>query len=317
MRFTNPSTGRFHFSDRGTAPRSPVTWKSGRHAAFTLIELLVVVAVIGILAALLLPVLGRAKALAHSASCKSNLRQLGLVLKLYMDDHGKYPGSIMSEDGGGFGFHEGVNWGNQLEAYIPRNHGYVFVSRDTAWHLTPSIYNCPAEGKRLSPVEERPGTVNDPLWGYPTGYGYNERGTGYFDGLAPQDLGLGPRRVGVGRQNRWEGGPIWLPGGGFPGPAVSEGSVKQISEEDVAVPSDMIAFGDNTGFQSFCIQPKNPGYANLPALGDRHSQGANLVFCDGHVEYGKTAKLCAPTESARQRWNNDNLPHPETWPPGE
>jgi prepilin-type processing-associated H-X9-DG protein len=278
----------------------------------------VVVAVIGILAALLLPVLGRAKALAHSASCKSNLRQLGVALKLYLDDHGKYPGSIMSEGGGLFEFF-GAYWGFQLEAYIPRNTGYAAGGGgDTPWHLIPSIYNCPATGKQLHPSTERPGTVDQPFWGYPTGYGYNARGTGWFDGLPPRDLGLGPRRVGTfagtGGWSRWVTGVVG--GGELPDFYVPQSSVKQISEDDVAVPSDMIVFGDNYDQAYFFIQPLHPGLSDLVALGNRHSQGANLVFCDGHVEYGKTAKLCAPTESARRRWNNDNLPHPETWPDG-
>jgi hypothetical protein len=38
-----------------------------------------------------------------------------------------------------------------------------------------------------------------------------------------------------------------------------------------------------------------------------------MVFCDGHVEQGKHGEVIAPSESARKRWNNDNLPHPETW----
>src|SRR5512146_2667744 len=54
---------------------------------FTLIELLVVIAIIAILAAILFPIFVRAKETANSANCASNLKQLGLAFREYLDDY--------------------------------------------------------------------------------------------------------------------------------------------------------------------------------------------------------------------------------------
>jgi len=81
-----------------------------RQAGFTLIELLVVIAIIAILAGILFPVFARAREKARQAACMSNLKQIGIAVRMYAQDHhdllpmaNEYPASPPPADG----YHQG------------------------------------------------------------------------------------------------------------------------------------------------------------------------------------------------------------------
>jgi len=58
-----------------------------KRQAFTLIELLVVIAIIAILAAILFPVFAQAREKARQATCLSNMKQMGLATRMYLQDY--------------------------------------------------------------------------------------------------------------------------------------------------------------------------------------------------------------------------------------
>jgi prepilin-type processing-associated H-X9-DG protein len=92
-----------------------------------------------------------------------------------------------------------------------------------------------------------------------------------------------------------------------------------IREADVLFPSQMIAFTDsnsdsqaaNLVVPTFGV-PGPRGFDSW-APSKRHNGGANVLFCDGHVEHVKYKDLVEHRDEVMRRWNNDNAPHPETW----
>ncbi|MFO8080175.1 MAG: DUF1559 domain-containing protein [Armatimonadota bacterium] len=93
-----------------------------RQRGFTLIELLVVIAIIAILAAILFPVFAQARAKARQAACMANLKQLGLSITMYAQDHSEMlpvwgygdPGSD-GTNGPAQGFY---SWDTVIEPYL-------------------------------------------------------------------------------------------------------------------------------------------------------------------------------------------------------
>src|SRR3990172_757165 len=112
--------------------------RSGK--GFTLIELLVVIAIIAILAAILFPVFAKAREKSRTASCMSNLKQLGLGFIMYAQDYDDYlPSYAMRAcyripDALSGGTSNAFMWWSQVFSYVKNTQIYPFPSKPNLTH---------------------------------------------------------------------------------------------------------------------------------------------------------------------------------------
>lgn len=114
-----------------------------RPRGFTLIELLVVIAIIAILAAILFPVFARAREAARSTSCRSNLRQIGMGMLMYIQDYDEAFGhSWINDRGPNF---QNTDWIDYLIPYVA---GTPWFRGSNGSNRYTVLYNCPSSVRR-------------------------------------------------------------------------------------------------------------------------------------------------------------------------
>jgi prepilin-type N-terminal cleavage/methylation domain-containing protein/prepilin-type processing-associated H-X9-DG protein len=219
--------------------------------AFTLIELLVVIAIIAILAGMLLPALSKAKASAQGAGCLSNLRQLQICWRLYVDDNnGVMPPSNDVTYGGTSSdpFFKGIEpaWavGDAVHDLTSSNivRGVLYP-----YNQSVGIYRCPGDKSTVANHPEIPRTRTYQLSGSLNGY---------VNGVPV----IGPHKV---RESELlTPPPVQVYNFIDPHPAAADGSVFAIYIEALGADHD--------------------GWYSLP--GEQHNHGGNLAFADGHAQ---------------------------------
>lgn len=258
--------GRRHLSTQSSKLRS----------AFTLIELLVVTAIIALLASLLLPTLSRAKSASLSTRCKSNLRQIGIGLALYVDEFRAYPKTRGPWGPGAVTY----------RAWVPLVTPYA-GSIPMADRRMTGIFACPSpEGTRYSSGGQ--------TFSIKPTYGYNHDGY-QNDASAAKFRGLG-------------GSSLPLPTG--ESEVIHPSGMIAIGDDAMNGPNNSVAASDIGFIRADNLSWGSDFSASIFRAQKRHRGRANIVFCDGHVDiFTLKALFLDRTDEALRRWNKDNEPH--------
>ncbi|HRI13849.1 MAG TPA: prepilin-type N-terminal cleavage/methylation domain-containing protein [Verrucomicrobiota bacterium] len=246
---------------------------------FTLVELLVVISIIAILAAMLLPALAQAKAKAHSTKCKSNERQMGLALALYVAEFGAYPFSAYTPAGN---IKQAVYWFDALRPYLG----------NSAWGS--GVFRCPTYKWT---IYEGKGDGANMLTSALGSYAYNGLGaTGVSSTYGMVPGGLGPLRA---RDSIW--GPI------------RESAVKRPSDMFALGDAKLLGIWPN-GWRGGDWQYPTAYWWDKPPPGGTQAtilphRDYNMLFVDGHILELKHSAVFNPTNSVcLSRWNLDHSP---------
>ena len=261
-----------------------------KRSAFTLVELLVVVSVIALLLAMLTPSLQRAREMAKSISCASNLHQQGNGMHLYVTTYGVYPGHAGNTTGG-----VAAIWPTRIRKFSGKSRDHFYCPtqpRGWRWQLKTSGAGKFAQQADVINWSYELGELILDVHRVPFCYGYNDWGA---SGAGPTD-----KQMDIGGQ-KGLGGDIRF------------GSVYYCTElpvDRVHVPSDMIAISD-------VREPDNDWDFNIDPTdsdeypGSWHFGGSNVLFADTHVAWMHLDDMVVRAwdekgkENAR-RWNNHN-----------